>query len=180
MRFLWLMCFLAIIALLVTDNSFTESVSSTEESNLQKTEYNTVYIDIDRNSGYYDFDRNVSNHNITVREKDFFMYYGYVHDYGNKILYGKPKISVKHSDYPTTNRVIIEKTAFIGDREEIKRELENIVYHWEQTDSLIILDQYFYSKYLRWWNFPQIEIEIIVPNNKNVMFTENYHQTMDR
>jgi len=164
MRLLWFLCLLTLIGIWITSNDVSGNNTSRQSFDLETVNSDIIYIDME----------NISHPEMgtTGNELDL-LKYGQLRKHGDYYMYGKPEIKITHSNISKAN-IIIRKEARINDDVKNKYKLYNIEYNWEQRDSLLILDRYFYSTELRWWNFPKITAEIVVPEFQNVVFTEPF------
>jgi phage shock protein PspC (stress-responsive transcriptional regulator) len=161
--FAWTIWSLALVFLIISvisgkdliNNSYKEKDEVILNINKSKPLYINIYDTIlpDWKMGYYTF----FGHEI-IRNKI------------NEKCYLKPSIYINTSD-DSSMRMIIEKSSSILSFDD--NIYSNYQYNWDQTDTTIILDNYFSIHEEDLWQLPGINVYVLVPEGKEIFIDKD-------
>ncbi|MBN2518879.1 MAG: PspC domain-containing protein [Bacteroidales bacterium] len=93
-------------------------------------------------------------------------------------IYGKPIIDIEKCE-GNNFEIVLKKKAFGENSQDAKTNANNIIYAWNQTDSLIQFDPYFTIPEDEKWRFPTLKIIIKMPEGKTVYLSESLEEYLD-
>lgn len=150
----WFLALIIFGVMLLSENDkIIPRVTNSNTVDLSPVKSSKLYISVDENVGFRDLTTySIFNYNFYVsRDK--------------RTILGKPRLIIREggNDYP---QLTIRKVVRNVDPELPDYYFEKIEYNWEQNDSVIILDKFFTVDKEEKWNFPQVELVLEVPQNK--------------
>jgi hypothetical protein len=154
----WFLALFLFISLAAADlTKFAVETSNHMDTSIGKKEI--LYININDNS-----------QDNTVVTYDIFDY-RFRYNKDNDLLYKEPLLNI---DRISTGEPYIRITnnARKVRPEKADEYLSNINYHWEIKDTLITLDKYFSIKDQDIWMFPEVLINIYIPEGQEIVFSE--------
>jgi hypothetical protein len=155
----WTLTLFLFISLAAADlTKFAVETSNHMDTTIGKKEI--MYININDNSQ----ESNVVTYDIFD--------YRFRYNKDNDLLYKEPILNI---DRIATGEPYIRITnnARKVRPEKADEYLSNINYHWEIKDTLITLDKYFSIKDQDIWMFPEVLINIYIPEGQEIVFSES-------
>ena len=150
---IWFVCLLTTVGLLISkkDMNRTGKLVSTQVIDLKSTKSEKIYIET----------------SYLSRKSDDYKNNRYIWIDNEKTLFGRPDIEINHTNDSRLS-IHLKKEILINNKKQ-RLDYDNISYKWYQKDSLITLDNFFYAPGLKWWQLPNVTVEINVPNEKQVL-----------
>jgi phage shock protein PspC (stress-responsive transcriptional regulator) len=160
---IWFLCLFGAIGIAVSNNGFDKpGAAHTIAGTLDPVRSNSIYIE--KAHLMHPEIRYVELQNIKFR-------YNEIHFKGSQYLYGKPNINIVRTSDENYYKVVVNKNISVPmDRSSPYTDLHRIAYAWEQHDSVIRLDRHFFLEDGNWWQFPKVDVDIIIPEGKNILY----------
>ncbi len=162
---IWLVALFSMIAITagqVSNFSQKSTVSSGKLINCPTCK--TLFIDLGNAPEKIDTEKNVRFEDFTLVTLE-----------GEKVLAGNPRLQIEATD-ATEFSVTVKKTSRGKNTDEVQKNLENIQYHVESTDSTLVLDPYFTIGNQSQWRNQEVQITLKVPTGKSVHLDKNLDQ----
>jgi len=157
--------FLSLIALLVISGTqikhYKDRSSITNSQVISCDSCQTLYLNVAENKyeDYAELDWDIKDFNVYMVD-------------GEEVFVGKPQLDVVRSS--TNDFVINVKYVSRGkSREDAKENCKEIEYHFNQTDSTIVFDPYFFLGDEEKWRNQEVYITVKVPEGKVIFLSDN-------
>ncbi len=163
----WILALILFITLIIVNSTnFAVEASGTEALTINNKSYPRLYIDVrDNSSGNRITNYRIFRHNFKYNDFD-------------ETLYEKPELTISQSGNSETLLTINKKAANIGVK-HAQDYLRRIHYHWEQTDSVLYLDKYFYTDVEDFWMFPQVDLDLKIPDGQVIVLSRAANELWD-
>ncbi len=153
----WILALIIFIAMLITEGEpFVFQASDTQTSDLKPVRSSTYYLKLQA--------EDESQDKITVYSIfDYDFYYDRVHDR----MLGNPSLEIvpAGTGYP---QLVIKKSMRNLIMKDAGENIDRLDYDWLQSDSLIIFDRYFSVNDDYRWRFPEVDMELKIPENQKI------------
>jgi len=160
----WFLALFLFISLAVAElSNFAVEASNNTDSAIGRKP--VLYVNINDNSEK----RRIANYHVFD--------YTFKYSKDDERLYMEPELNMVHTQnegpsLSVTNRARIRP----GDPDE---NFSNINYHWEVGDSAVTLDKYFNIRNEDFWIFPEVEIDLYIPNGQVIVLSEEACEMLD-
>lgn len=163
----WILALILFITLVIANSSnFAVEASGTEVLTIDNKSYPRLYIDVrDNSSGKRFTNYRIFRHNFKYNNFD-------------ETLYKRPALTIRHSGDSETLLTINKKATNVGIK-HAQDYLRRMYYHWEQIDSVLYLDKYFYTDIEDFWMFPQIYLDLKIPDGQVIVLTRAANELWD-
>jgi phage shock protein PspC (stress-responsive transcriptional regulator) len=155
---------IAIFALLIISagelRNYKSRSSVVTSSTVECDNCRTLYLNLaeDKYENYDKEDWDINDFNILIIE-------------GEEIMAGEPRLDVERASGDKFF-VTVKKTSRGKSRENAKELAEEIIYNYQETDSVLLFDPYFFLDENKWRD-QEVYITVKVPEGKAVHFADN-------
>jgi phage shock protein PspC (stress-responsive transcriptional regulator) len=158
--FLWFLGLVLLsVIIIVSARNYSSLQKSTQETSLEMSEWPVIYIDLD-NSLHVDLYRDTWVDYRLASLNSFWK------DEGSYAR-GIPSLTISH-EKPEKFAMHLSKEARGINNPEAQDNAENIKWNFNQVDSLIILDPYFFFDKKSGWRNQKVKAELFIPFGKQV------------
>ncbi|PTN09067.1 PspC domain-containing protein [Mangrovibacterium marinum] len=157
----WLLAFVTTILVSLGQlKDYSERSTITQSVTLQQQNFNTLALKLTDDDYRFAHKRSLDLDRMKVVKKD-----------GESVLLGRPHLDVERSN--TTDFVLVVKKKSRGASEEVAgKEVQDIVYNFNQKDSTLYFDPYYILKNDQRWLGQEVDMTLKVPEGKAIYLSD--------
>jgi len=87
-------------------------------------------------------------------------------------LYTRPRLHIVSSKDSGMYLSVEKRVKNIG-LEDSEEYLDEVAYYWDQKDSVVSMDEYFYTGDDEFWMFPEVDLTLRIPDNQVIVLSES-------
>lgn len=157
----WILAFVLFITLLIMNAPLSAIEASGSQTSLVETgNHSPVIIDVNDNTQ----GKRMTHYHV--------MGYRFNHSEWDDALYDNAVLHIGLSSDDNMH-LNVQQSIKNVDMDNAERHFDDISYHWEVKDSVLLLNQYFRTDEEDFWMFADVNITLRVPADQEIVITEN-------